>query len=291
MRKAAGAGVSWDYPMVMDIDHIETTATTVTVKFGVLSYWALHWAGMIPVINKKLWQAAIGPGTPANYVENPDPRYSGTFTDALKVREYHPWEHDKYNAATGGSGADGILDFKQDGSGPWIFESYVPGQTILFKKFTQFYTTIPIHSKGKWVHEPTGAEWHFSQGAWVHDPDCTWYWLEPCDWIWVPRSSWIWLPWSTWLMGDIEDLLDQFFYGRGNVNYPGGAGEVNGWYTSDKRIDLNDLYIIATSMPSAIGTWGRGLNQFNPDADVNQDTEVDISDLAIAGLNFGKKMG
>ena len=39
----------------------------------------------------------------------------------MKVREYHPWEQDVYDAATGGVGSDGIIDLKQDGTGPWIY--------------------------------------------------------------------------------------------------------------------------------------------------------------------------
>jgi len=271
MQKAAQAGNAWNYPAVMDIDHIDITSNTVTVYFGVLSYWAVHWVGFLSVINKKLWQAAIGPGTAANYVENADPSKPGTFGNAAAVRAYHPWEMDRYNAATGGAGSDGILDLTQDGSGPWIFQSHVPGQTILFTRHVPFYSDIWVKGRRWWAY---GGKQYDIKG--------------------------------TGKMVTIGTSVTDFFHERGNVNYPGGYGDNNIWYADDRKIDLTDLYLIANALGTNTtgttedlsdtslwprGHWGSTLYKFNLDADVNLSYEVDSSDLGIAGLGFGKKMG
>jgi len=273
MQKAAGPGVAWNYAWVMDIDHIDITVDTVTIYFGVLSYWAVHWAGFMSIINKKLWQAAIGPGTAANYVENADPSKPGTFGNAAAVRAYHPWEHDVYDPTYAPTyrRADGTKDFKQDGSGPWIFESHVAGQTILFKRHEPFYSDIWVKGRRWWTY---GGKQYDIKGTGK-------------------------------MVGIGTSVLD-FFHERGNINYPGGYGDNNAWYADDRKIDLTDLYLIANSLGTNTtattedvsntslwprGHWGSTLYKFNLDADVNLSYEVDSSDLGIAGLGFGKKMG
>ncbi len=82
-----------------------------------MSFWAAHKAGYLPIFNRRIWLAAneaLGWG----YVW---PHAPGRFWDwdRLAVREYHPWEDDIYDATTQGVGSDGIVDLKQDGSGPW----------------------------------------------------------------------------------------------------------------------------------------------------------------------------
>jgi len=83
------------------------------------------------------------------------------------------------------------------------------------------------------------------------------------------------------------------FHGIGNVNYAGGYGVSHEWYLSDATIDLiGDLAPIATSLTSNIGgAWGPGPVQYNPDADLDNNGNVNILDLGIAGANFGKRMG
>ena len=122
-----GPGVAWNYAGVRDLHHVDTKAEDPTlgdrdvkVYFTVKSYWALHWAGFLPILNKKVWMAAseaIGFG----YTPPTVPGEPGTFVDRMKVREYHPWEQDVYNAETGGVGSDGIVDLRQDGCGEFIF--------------------------------------------------------------------------------------------------------------------------------------------------------------------------
>jgi len=110
-----GPGVAWNYMMAADIDHVDTWDKGVVVYFKTGTYWAVHLAGFLEFPSRKIWMAAseaIGFGyDPATH----------TFKDRMKVREYHPWEQDVYNAATGGVGADGIIDLTQDGTGEWIY--------------------------------------------------------------------------------------------------------------------------------------------------------------------------
>ena len=107
-----GSGVAWNYPSVMDLVEVEIlNDTAARAKFGVQSAWALHWAGFMPILNKDVWMAAIGPGTDAGY--DPD---THTFTGpkgAMAVREYHPWEEDR--------NGNGVVDIAEDGSGPWVW--------------------------------------------------------------------------------------------------------------------------------------------------------------------------
>jgi len=117
-----GTGVAWNYMMVKDVDHVDTKAEDATlgdldvkVYYTTGSYWAAHLAGFLEFPSKKIWEAAdatVGFGYNAT---------AHTFVDRMKVREYHPWEHDYYDAVGGGAGQDGVVDLVHDGTGPWIF--------------------------------------------------------------------------------------------------------------------------------------------------------------------------
>jgi hypothetical protein len=72
-------------------------------------------AGFCEFPSRKVWMAA---SEAIGFGYDPD---THTFDDVTKVREYHPWEMDVYDATTGGVGSDGIVDLAQDGTGPWIF--------------------------------------------------------------------------------------------------------------------------------------------------------------------------
>jgi len=117
-----GPGVAWNYMMAKDIDHVNIKADEpalgdmdVKVYFKTGTYWAVHLAGFLEFPSRKIWMAA---SQAIGFGYNP---VTHTFADRLKVREYHPWEQDVYNNATGGVGSDGIIDLKQDGTGPWIY--------------------------------------------------------------------------------------------------------------------------------------------------------------------------
>lgn len=157
-----GTGAAWNYPVVMDVARVDTQAqdgtlgpNDVKVYFGVTSGWALHWAGGMPIINKKLWMAACGPGTATGYSGPTSDGSSGTFTNAMAVRDYHPWEHDVYNAGTGGAGSDGVIDLEQDGTSDWSFKSYVPGQSVTLQAWANADDDITVKSKGMYLKDGT----------------------------------------------------------------------------------------------------------------------------------------
>jgi ABC-type transport system substrate-binding protein len=103
---------AWMGDRVADVDHVEANGDQVIVYFNKTSVWALHWVGFIPIINKKMWMAAN------------DYYGWGYGTDSWKPEDvglYHPWNADIYNKNTGTVGSDGIIDLKQDGTGPWKY--------------------------------------------------------------------------------------------------------------------------------------------------------------------------
>jgi ABC-type transport system substrate-binding protein len=120
--KDCGPGVAWNIFQVRDIDHIDTKAEDPTLGdrdvklyYTTGSYWAATMAGFCEFPSRKVWMAA---SEAIGFGYDPD---THTFDDVTKVREYHPWEMDVYDATTGGVGSDGIVDLAQDGTGPWIF--------------------------------------------------------------------------------------------------------------------------------------------------------------------------
>lgn len=240
LPRDAGTGVAWNYPTAMDVARVDTQAQNgslgpndVQVYFNVKSAWALHWAGGLPIVNKDLWMAAIGPGTAAGYSGPKSDGSLGTFTNAMAVRDYHPWEHDRFNAATQSPGSDGIVDLKQDGSSDWVFESHVPGQSVTLKAWANADDDIAVKSKGMWLKD----------GSYVN-PDV----------------------YHTML---IPDFLENAFHRAGDVDYT-------------KNVDISDLSVIATYIPSPVPPAPT-----NPD--VTGDKRVELDDLFTAGKNFGQK--
>jgi len=139
--KAAGAGNAWNYPTVMDVNKIEIQGNTIRVYFDVSSAFAVHWAGMVlPVINKDLWEDAIGAGTAAGYTGFiPDDTNGvylpGTYTSAAALRAYHPWE----STAAGDPAKN---DLSEDGGGIYNFVSYAVGNNVALSAFSNMYTTV-----------------------------------------------------------------------------------------------------------------------------------------------------
>jgi len=136
--KDAGAGNAWNYPTVFNIDHIQIQGQIIRVFWTVLSAFAMHWAGFMPIINSRVWNKAIGPGTASGYSFVPpttDGTYTGgTYVAASNIRNYHPWLDD----ANGNS----IIDLKEDGSWCWKFVSYSVGNTVVEKAWDGMYSTM-----------------------------------------------------------------------------------------------------------------------------------------------------
>jgi ABC-type transport system substrate-binding protein len=138
--KAAGAGNAWNYPVVMDVNKVQIAGNVVRVFFNVHSAWALHWSGFMPIINKDLWNQAVGPGTAANYngfiADDTNGDFTpGTFGSAAAMRNYHPWEVSTY-------GNPAVIDLAEDGGYSWSFVSYVIGQSVTLNAFAGFYDTV-----------------------------------------------------------------------------------------------------------------------------------------------------
>jgi ABC-type transport system substrate-binding protein len=138
--KAAGAGNAWNYPTQMDVNKVEIQGNTIRVYYNVASAFAVHWAGFLPVINKDLWDDAIGAGTAAGYSGFiPDDTNGvylpGTYANPAAIRNYHPWES---NAA----GDPAKNDLSEDGGWIYSFASYVVGNNVVLSAFTNMYTTI-----------------------------------------------------------------------------------------------------------------------------------------------------
>ena len=140
MPRDAGPVVASNYIAVRDINSVEIQGQIVRVFFNTQSALALHWVGFLPIINKDLWDDAIGVGTPAGYTgfipDDTDGVYiGGTFVTPNAVQGYRPWESTF-------AGNPAVNDLEEDGSGPWGFVSYTIGSNVALSGFTSYYTTI-----------------------------------------------------------------------------------------------------------------------------------------------------
>jgi len=252
MIRDAGLGIAWNYPCIAEVAAVEIENGTVRVFFNVRSIWALHWAGFLPVVNKDMWFDAVG--VPGVYIPQYD-RLSQGFTGA----DYIGWIPDDTNGIyTGGTFANvvAVRDYH-----PW--EDTRAGDPARID--------IKEDGGGPWsfVSYLPNQRVNLTAFADIYD-NVTW------------RGRFL----------DVRDFVYQSFHALGNVNYEGGYGGSHGWYETDRIIDLNDLMLIVTSMPSSsTGPWGPGQMQYNPDADINSDGKVNIIDLATAGTNYNKDMG
>lgn len=116
-----GPGIAWNYPMGMNIDHVEKWNYTaavggdwgVKVYFNIKSFFALHRVGWMPIFKKDIWMAA-SPATAEGflYVEGDPGHFDGP---AENVRSFLLYQDNWYKPG------DGKVDLREDGSGPWKF--------------------------------------------------------------------------------------------------------------------------------------------------------------------------
>jgi len=117
-----GPGVAWNYMSAMNIVDVLISGNDVTVRFGVLSFWAAHWAGYLPILSKNIWLAANnkwGWG------------YGTAGWDPAKVREYAPYASyvaGDPNKCDGNN--NGIPDAREDGTGPWVYYDMDPTMSV-----------------------------------------------------------------------------------------------------------------------------------------------------------------
>jgi len=122
-----GPGIAWMYTTVKDVNSTWVEGNVLHVRMNHESIWALDWISGIPVINKDLWNNipdgegdtcgwTSGPHfwTPEN-TPNPD-------WDPMAARTYDPTTDDV--------NGNGIPDLKEDGTGQWMFDSYVAGTSV-----------------------------------------------------------------------------------------------------------------------------------------------------------------
>ncbi len=242
-----GTGVCWYISNVMYTDHVEINsipggvpshpdivansslgANEVVVYMDIASIFGLHWAGGVPIINSAMWLAAnteYGWGWPT-------PGWSRT-----AVRDYHPWEHDIYNAATGGVGSDGTYDFCQDGTGAWSYDSTetptaISASTwVLLERFADYYmSNTEIHGKlTYWFHKVGN----------VNYPGATYELVYPES------------------VDSIIDSIDGSYifraWGSNSAWTPG-----KGWYEWNEDCDFNeDLVINPSDLYLFAYNWGR----------------------------------
>jgi ABC-type transport system substrate-binding protein len=220
--QACGPGVAWGYSGVIDVDHVDTYDYTgaggrwgIVVYFTSGTYWAENFAGFQYVLNKKVWVAA---GVHEGWGYDP---VANTFTpieNRFMVREYHPWEHDYYDAATGLSGSDGIDDIKQDGSGPWIYLGADP----LLMEYYDLEANRDWHLTQTFVSDFIAAAFHDigdvdrSSEISVNDQDLVGraFWTTSATGG-IPGQWGAWNPDADLNLDDVVNIYDAYIAGRG----------------------------------------------------------------------------
>jgi ABC-type transport system substrate-binding protein len=119
---ACGPGIAWLYPNVQDVNSVDIIDGKVRVRMNSFSIWALQWIGGIPIIKKGIWE---------KIEDTTGKTWTDTDFDFTAVRTYDPMVDD--------ADGDGTEDLKQDGTGPWIFDSYTLGTSIGFVANTNYY--------------------------------------------------------------------------------------------------------------------------------------------------------
>jgi len=119
---ACGTGISWAYPSIVDVDSVDIIGNKVRVRMKSESVWAERNIGTLPIIKKAIWEK-IEDDTGKTWT---DPGF-----DFMAVRNYDPTVDD--------ADGDGTVDLKQDGAGPWVFDSISPGSWIKKTAYSNYY--------------------------------------------------------------------------------------------------------------------------------------------------------
>jgi ABC-type transport system substrate-binding protein len=153
-------------------------ADEIVVYLNIVSYFGLHWAGGVPILNSAMWLAANS-HTDFDWGW-PGPSNDGTGWDRMGVRDYHPWQHDVYDASTEGMGSDGTYDFCQDGAGAWTYHSTEQPDAIsastwvLLERYADYYMsntdiagkiTYWFHLIGNVNYPGSTHEFEYAQGT------------------------------------------------------------------------------------------------------------------------------
>jgi ABC-type transport system substrate-binding protein len=115
-QKACGPGIAWNYPSLSQFDHAEVyDATHVAIFYKKNSFWAIQWAGGLPILNRALWS----------------PLWTNLTGWQATVKTYDPANQDKNE--------NGVKDLYEDGTGAWYYLDYEPGEWVTLKASTYYY--------------------------------------------------------------------------------------------------------------------------------------------------------
>jgi hypothetical protein len=95
------------------------------VRMNSKSYWAADWIGRIPIINPDIWNNI--PDTSGGDTCNWQPGATLVYN-----HNWDPWAARLFDPATEDINGNGIVDLKEDGTGQWIFDSYIPSTSVCF---------------------------------------------------------------------------------------------------------------------------------------------------------------
>jgi ABC-type transport system substrate-binding protein len=263
-----GFGVAWTHPVENGGTHLETSnledlhnvtvltpgeGGTVRVYFSSSSLWALRWAGSMPILNPKVWQAADAHYGWGYHASN------HSFTgDRFLVRNFHPHSTDPaddfYDVNTQSAGSDGLPDLCGDGTGPWVFLS--PGPAPELSQFIDLVAFRPGNPSTPWIT----CQHHLSQAGV-----------------------------AAYLIQKFHEIGNVNY--PGSVNQAAYLGLGIG--TDEVIDVVPDLQLIEHAAGCTSGTCpaGIGWNDWNEDADINSDGFVDAMDYTTAAFNLGKTAG
>jgi peptide/nickel transport system substrate-binding protein len=117
-QKACGPGIAWNYPSLSKYYNATISGNDVTVRYLKQSYWAMQWAGGLPILRESIWINLWNIGDP---------------TWQAKVKTYDPANQD--------IDGDLVNDLYRDGTGAWVYGSYVQGEYVTLEAFTDYYQT------------------------------------------------------------------------------------------------------------------------------------------------------
>jgi len=107
---------------------------------------------------------------------------------------------------------------------------------------------------------------------------------------------------GAWIFVGADELLQEYVDLKANREYFLSQEEVTTYLSDafwevgdtnrDRIVNIADMQVMARALGTD-DTWplGTDWNQFNPDADLNGDGEVDATDLGMAGRSYGKSAG
>jgi len=119
---ACGPGIAWSYTSVQDINSVDIIGSKIRVRMNSYSIWALRWIGGMPIIKKSIWE---------NVKDSAGKTWTDSGFDFMAVRTYDPMYADADNS--------GVVDLKEDGTGPWVFDDYQLGTYVSLKANPDFY--------------------------------------------------------------------------------------------------------------------------------------------------------